>query len=429
MTRLTSLICLWAVPAVAAPQRFPRPEFETAYTQPTTTTPLPRAEVLELLDVAVLAAALALAAHLVLTRRSRSGLTLLGIGSIAYFGFVREGCICPVGSIQNVSAALADPSFLLPLPILALFLLPLVFALFVGRSFCSGVCPFGAVQDLVQRRPKRVSRWLAETLGLLPHVYLGLGVLFAAVGSLYVICEYDPFVAFFRLSGSFPRLLYSAGFLVLAVFVARPYCRFLCPYGVLLGWAAQLSARQVNTAPGGCIDCRLCENACPVGAIQRPTPERFPGDRERSRRGLAVLFLALAPAALGAGWAVSRLDTVLARTHPTVRLAERVRLEDSGAVVGTTVDSRTFRTTDGDVETLMSRADAIRERCRTGGWLLGAYLGLVVVGRLIRLSRWRRRTECRPDPASCLECGRCFAYCPQQLVQLDQHRSGVSHAA
>jgi ferredoxin len=414
---------------MATPQRFPRPEFETAHELPATATPLPRAELLEVLDVAILAAALALAAHLVHTRRSRSGLVLLGIGSIAYFGFVRGGCTCPVGATQNVVAALANPTYLLPLPILGLFLLPLVFSLFVGRTFCSGVCPFGALQDLVLLRPLRVSRWLSETLGLLPHVYLGLGVLFAAVGSMFVVCSYDPFVAFFRLGGSLERFLYSAGFLVLAVFVARPYCRFLCPYGVLLGWAAGLTSRQVSTAPVECIDCRLCENACPVGSIQRPTAERFPGDRASARRHLAILIAAIVPAAVAGGWAVSRLDTVLARTHPTVRLAERVQLEDAGAVTGTTVDSRTFRTVDGDVEALQDKAERIRERCRTGGWLLGAYLGLVVVGRLIRLSRWRRRTECRPDPASCLACGRCFAYCPQQLVALDHDGSGVDRAA
>ena len=89
-------------------ERFPPPDFETAYRLPKTQVPLPRTLLQEYLDVALLALALSLAAYLVYKRRSRRELTLLSVFSVAYFGFWRKGCVCAIGSLQNVSLALAD---------------------------------------------------------------------------------------------------------------------------------------------------------------------------------------------------------------------------------------------------------------------------------------------------------------------------------
>ena len=137
-----------------AAQRFPPPEFtETGHTLPGFLSPLPRGPWLEHLDVAVLVGALALAAWLALRHRSRRGLVALGIFSLLYFGFWRKGCICSIGSIQNIAQGLADSSFGVPATVLAFGLVPLVFALVFGRVFCSAVCPHGALQDLMLLKP------------------------------------------------------------------------------------------------------------------------------------------------------------------------------------------------------------------------------------------------------------------------------------
>ncbi|MEI6279736.1 MAG: 4Fe-4S ferredoxin, partial [Verrucomicrobiae bacterium] len=92
-----------------AAQRFPPPEFtETGHLLPGLTGSLPRGPWLDHLDVAVLLAALVLAAWLALRDRSRRGLVGLGIFSVLYFGFWRKGCICSIGSIQNIAQGLAD---------------------------------------------------------------------------------------------------------------------------------------------------------------------------------------------------------------------------------------------------------------------------------------------------------------------------------
>ena len=196
------------------------------------------------LDVVVLAACLGMASWLIYKRRSRKGLMALSIFSLLYFGFWRKGCVCSIGSLQNVSLALCDRSYAVPLGVVAFFVLPLAVALFAGRSFCAGVCPHGALQDLVLLKPVKLPPWLEQALSVLPYIYLGAGVLFAATGSAFIICQYDPFVPIFRISGRALMVLSGVALLLLGVFVGRPYCRFLCPYGALL----KLDPRSQNGA-------------------------------------------------------------------------------------------------------------------------------------------------------------------------------------
>ena len=257
----------WAV------QRFPPPEFETEYTMPGMPQPAPRAAWQETADVIVLAAALCLAAWFSLRKRSRTAMAWLSVLSLAYFGFYREGCVCPIGAIQNVTLALVDTGYALPLTVVLIFALPLLFALLFGRVFCGGVCPLGAIQDLVLIKPLRLPRWLQEGLGVLPFVYLGVAVLFAATDTMFIICRYDPFVPFFRLAGPFHMLIVGACFLLVSAVVGRPYCRFLCPYGALLSIFSRWTWRKVRVTPEECVVCSLCHDACPFGAIEPPTPE------------------------------------------------------------------------------------------------------------------------------------------------------------
>jgi len=266
-----------SAPAQAIPYQRPvdtAPQADSiggGYKVPPVQKPLPRDYWLQVLDVVALAAAMGVSVWLVLRRRSRRWLTALTIGCLAYFGFYREGCICPIGSLQNVVVALADPKYSIPMVVTATFVLPLVVALFFGRAFCGGVCALGAIQELVVLKPVQVPRRLDRALGLLKYVYLGLAILFAVKPALardFLICRFDPFVGFFRRTGAPYMLILGGGFLVVGMFVGRPYCRYLCPYGGLLAWCTRLARRGVTITPNKELDCGLCSEACPYGAIE-----------------------------------------------------------------------------------------------------------------------------------------------------------------
>ncbi|MHC4560479.1 MAG: 4Fe-4S binding protein [Planctomycetota bacterium] len=280
------------------------------------------------------------------------------------------------------------------------------------------MCPLGAVQDLVLLRPVSVPNWAESGLRLFAYVYLGAAVLFAATGSAFVICRYDPFVSIFRLSGDFNILVLGASLLLVGVFIGRPYCRFICPYGVILRQLSRLSKWRVPITPDDCVQCRLCEDSCPFGAIRKPKSNLSGPDYSRSKKRLGILFLLLPVLILLGGWAGSGLKAVTSRAHPTVRLAERIYLEETGKAEETTEASLAFRASGKTIKELYDEASAIRARFGFGGWLLGGFVGLVIGFKLIGLSVWRQRTDYEADRASCLACGRCFEYCPKEHVRL-----------
>ena len=391
--------------------RFPMPEFESGYTHPEMNAPLP-SRIPAAVDITVLFVTLAATAWSVLKLRSRSMVFSIAIFSLLYFGFYRKGCICPVGSLQNVVNAIIDHSFGVPLIVTAFFLLPLVFALYFGRVFCAAVCPLGAIQEMCAVSPIQLSRPVETTLGLLPYAYLGLTVLSLATGTGFLICRYDPFIGFFRQGASFNMLLTGGVLLLIGVFIARPYCRFLCPYGVLLRWISLFSRWRVTITPAECIQCRLCELSCPYGAIVIPTPSDRPMNRRTGAKRLGLLLL-LAPVIIGiTAWTGMTAHEIVARLHPTVRLAERVAAEEQGRLTETTIDSDAFRAGKQPAAELYSEANAIRLRFKYGAAWFGAFMGLVICGKLIRLSVIRESADYEADRGSCLSCARCFAYCP-----------------
>jgi NosR/NirI family nitrous oxide reductase transcriptional regulator len=242
------------------------------YKTPPVQKPLPRSYGLQILDVVLLGMAMGASVWLVRSRRSRRWLVALAIASLAYFGFYRQGCVCPIGSIQNVAVALTDPRYSIPMVVTASFFLPLVVAVFFGRAFCGGVCALGAIQELVLLKPIQVPRRLDRALGMLRYVYLGLAIFFALRPALvrdFLICRFDPFVDFFRRTGPPNMLILGGVFLLVGMVVGRPYCRYLCPYGGLLAWCSRLANRGVTITPDKELDCGLCTEACPYGAIEK----------------------------------------------------------------------------------------------------------------------------------------------------------------
>jgi NAD-dependent dihydropyrimidine dehydrogenase PreA subunit len=128
---------------------------------------------------------------------------------------------------------------------------------------------------------------------------------------------------------------------------------------------------------------------------------------------------------LASGWAGAGLKAVTSRVHATVRLAERIYLEDTGKVEGTTDASSAFRATGKEVKELYDEAFAIIDEFALGGWLLGGFVGLVIGLKLIRLTVRRKRTDYEADRASCLACGRCFEYCPREQVRLKKAKEAI----
>ncbi len=218
--------------------RFPIPEFESGYQHPEMNLP-PNAKTSPALDVLLLVAALTVTAWAVLKSRSRRMVFLMALGSLLYFGFYRRGCVCPVGSIQNMAAAVMDRSFQMPYVVAAFFLIPLVFALYFGRVFCAAVCPLGAAQEMCAAYPVQVPRTVDNVLTLFPYAYLGIALLaiyvLPAFTTLYSSFDVDlPWItralmsatAWLRQFGPYILLVLLAGVLGLLLYTRSPAGRY-----------------------------------------------------------------------------------------------------------------------------------------------------------------------------------------------------------
>jgi ferredoxin len=380
---------------LAQKQRFPKPEFESGYTLPNVNVPAPRSLAMEYIK-----------------SRSRQQMLWLSIFSLLYFGFYREGCICSIGSIQNVTLSFFDPLYSISATALLFFSLPLIFTLFFGRTFCAGACPLGAIQDLVIIKPISLPKWLNKTLGLLPYIYLSLGILFAATGTDFIICRYDPFVGIFRMDAKILLVVLGASFLLMGMFVARPYCRFLCPYGVLLSWMSRFSRRHLTITPSKCIKCKLCANSCPFDAIDFPTNQK-----EVLKSGLGpkrfITYAVLIPVWTIAGIFVgAKSHTYLSKANKDVYLAELLISKPEIKKDLKNIDVQTFLSSNKTMEKLVEEAASIRHKFYVGSLIIGGFLGMAIGFTLLNTVVFRRRQDYEPHKGNCFSCVRCVDYCP-----------------
>ncbi len=412
---LKSLFFLLTVYAAAAhplpaQQRFPTPEFESGYSLPKAQThPQPHGPAREIADIAFLLTALSLISFFSIRGRSRKAIFLVMIASLLYLGFWRKGCICPIGAIQNIALTLADPSHAVPLSVIIFFFAPLIFALFFGRAFCGGVCPLGALQDLFVIRPLKIPAWAEQGMSMLPVIFLGTAVVLATTGTGFIICALDPLVPIFRMSGTAAALAAGGILLIIGMGIARPYCRFVCPYAVLLKWMSALSRFRVTVTPDECIQCGLCENVCPFDAIRKPGDTAGGESRGRGLSRIAVLLVLLPLLMIGGAWIGGRIAPVFAAHDPNVRL---LQLLDAEQTDPENLEVRAFRQTQQTTESVRVNARKAQLMFSRRFRLLGTIIGLIVILKLLILSLKRNRIDYEPDPSLCMNCGRCFAYCP-----------------
>ena len=325
------LLLCWHV-ALFAQDRFPRPGFDSGYIYSTNQMPTQRAPGWEYFDVAVLIGALIVTTWLALKKRSRQGLIWMSVFSLAYFGFYRQGCICAVGSVQNVSLALFNVGYTIPLTALLFFIIPLLFALAYGRVFCAGVCPLGAIQELTGFMPLKIPKIAEVILASVPFVYLGLAILFASTNSQFLICRYDPFVGIFRLDAPYTMIIFGALLLLAGIFINRPYCRYLCPYGVLLNVFSRFAGKHLTITPAECTNCRLCEESCPYDAIIPSNLNQNTEPTEKSRKRFILYFLFIPIFAIGGSYLLYNLAPALSGANSNVRLAREIRLEKESGI-------------------------------------------------------------------------------------------------
>ncbi|MFN7932378.1 MAG: 4Fe-4S binding protein [Bryobacteraceae bacterium] len=162
-----------------------------------------------------------------------------------------------------------------------LFLTFASLSLLLRKAFCGWLCPVGTVSELLWklgrdtfRRNWNLPRWLDIPLRGLKYILMGLFLYAVASMSAEAIGAflYSPYgivadvkmLNFFRFMSTGAAI--TIGVLVVAsVFVRNFWCRYLCPYGALMGLVSLLSPLRIRRNESRCIDCAKCAKACPAG--------------------------------------------------------------------------------------------------------------------------------------------------------------------
>ena len=153
-------------------------------------------------------------------------------------------------------------------------------SLVAKKSFCSWLCPVGTLSEALARLGKKIfrrnfhlPRWFDIPLRGLKYLLLGFFVLIIGTMSSTAIEDYmhTPYgiIADVKMLNFFREMSQTAAIVLvvlvlLSVVIENFWCRYLCPYGALMGLVSLLSPLKIRRNPSACIDCGKCTRACPA---------------------------------------------------------------------------------------------------------------------------------------------------------------------
>lgn len=186
--------------------------------------------------------------------------------------------ICPFGGVVSLYQFFTVGTFVQKIHESAFVLMAAAFVLAVlfGPVICGWVCPLGTFQEWISKFGRRLfgKRFNTYVPERIDHIlrFLRYGVLIwviylTAVTGKLVFQDVDPYYALFNFwSGEVAvgALVILGVTALLALFVERPWCKYACPYGALLGVSNLFRIFKIRRHASTCIDCKHCDYVCPM---------------------------------------------------------------------------------------------------------------------------------------------------------------------
>jgi NosR/NirI family transcriptional regulator, nitrite reductase regulator len=213
-------------------------------------------------------------------RRTRIAYLLITLGFLGFFANAQLSVVNVVTFIHALLSGFRWELFLLDPLVFVLWSFVAVSMLFWGRGvFCGWLCPFGALQELINEAARRIGLrqitvpfGLHERLWMIKYVIF-LGILALSLNSImdaFGMAELEPFKTAITLKfiRDWPLVLYAAALLAVGLFIERFYCRYLCPLGAALAIPARMRMfewlKRYRECGG---ECQVCARTCTVQAI------------------------------------------------------------------------------------------------------------------------------------------------------------------
>ncbi|MHA2399314.1 MAG: 4Fe-4S binding protein [Promethearchaeota archaeon] len=195
-------------------------------------------------------------------------------GGIILGGF--PNALMPIQQILVIIAGKGIIESLLPLIIILSALLGI--SLVAGRVFCGFACPLGAIQELLskisfkstlqgQKKVKYRLEMSSKTTSIVQRIFFSVVVLLAVFFGFLLLQEFNPLLGSFFYNSpitiSIIPLISMILISITSIFVYRPWCRFLCPFGAGSAMCSRFSRYKYKRTED-CTDCGLCEKICPT---------------------------------------------------------------------------------------------------------------------------------------------------------------------
>ncbi len=205
--------------------------------------------------------------------RLKKGLYFRGIillSSLVILGFWKGGCPCMISSFENL---FLTPTVDVNWQSLIWFLGLIPITYIFGRVWCGWVCHLGALQEFLYHHGKIKifqSEKAQRIMRITRVVLLGVLVTQLLITQTNIWCSIDPFKAAFNLFATSTTtyiLLFSL--IISSLFIYRPFCKTMCPIGLVLGWISKIPGASIIGIRGKCTSCITCNSSCKINAITR----------------------------------------------------------------------------------------------------------------------------------------------------------------
>lgn len=199
-------------------------------------------------------------------------------GGIPFLSNASLHALCPFGGVVTIYQYATTGSFVQKIheSSFALMVIAFFLAILFGPVFCGWICPLGTAQEWVSRFGRKYFRRrfnhfvpakLDNILRYTRYLVLAWVLYMTAASATLIFAAYDPYFALFNFWSSeaaLGGLLILGVTLVLSFFVERPWCKYACPYGAVLGLTNLFRIFSIRRSESTCKADGACSILCPM---------------------------------------------------------------------------------------------------------------------------------------------------------------------
>ena len=157
-----------------------------------------------------------------------------------------------------------------------LMFLVLALAIAFGPLLCGWICPLGSFQEWLGKIGKKISgkkynhiipTSVDRVLRYGRYIVLAAVLYFTAIAGTIISSPYDPYLALYSFwtdEAAIGGIIILGIIMLLALITERPWCKYACPLGAVLGFSNRFRIFKIKRKSESCISCGICDKRCPM---------------------------------------------------------------------------------------------------------------------------------------------------------------------